>query len=83
MTIVPDAKRMSKRTPGTDDRRTCAECLRLSGGVCTAAAPQGMVIAQRGWRPSERWLTVPHRCSAFAASKTPAKGTQSTQAGRS
>ena len=46
----------------TDDRRWCADCLRLTKqGRCTAPAT-GLLIAARHYEPSQ---TMPRRCLAY------------------
>lgn len=54
------------RPEPADDRGTCGTCQRLDrDGVCTAAGPKGLVIAQRGYKPSGLFRETPHRCSGF------------------
>ena len=48
---------------GADDRITCRTCANLSGYVCRAANPGGVVSAVVGHRPSLPDLT--HRCKGF------------------
>lgn len=46
-----------------DDRRTCRQCASLTyGGICSVAAPGGVVSANRGHRPAP---DLSQRCDAF------------------
>lgn len=49
--------------PFPDDRRTCRQCLNLSGRGCVIAAPGGLVSARRGYEPMP---DLPRRCEGYS-----------------
>lgn len=55
-------------TTRTDDRVRCLDCRHLDRKVCTLAAPDGAVIAARGYKPQR---TQPQRCGAFRSKAHP------------
>jgi hypothetical protein len=48
---------------GEDDLRTCAQCQRLRGPVCSVARPGGVVSAVVGYRPG--LVSVLQRCRGY------------------
>ncbi|MCM8600057.1 MAG: hypothetical protein NFW04_15605 [Candidatus Accumulibacter sp.] len=50
--------------PDTDDRRHCAQCSSLRGGVCIVAKPGSLVSALRGYRPATPELL--QRCAGYS-----------------
>lgn len=62
--VAAEPVRSETSTPDdTDDRITCRQCSSLSySGVCSVAAPGGVVSANRGYRPDRDLL---QRCEGY------------------